>query len=144
MTQHQSDADPEQLVLRRKRHVQRVRDLIWTDGVDGGITVDAKRKLAIAAMSYWDVLRDYRDESVVDDDDWPDMQPIHSRIGETTKVAVEAPGFLDRGTTSKEVPAVAELDAATLIDITEQLDVVAAEMGFGVDISQSQSQMERR
>jgi len=138
MTADRNDVDPEQLVLRRKRHVQRVRDRIWAAGVDGGVSVNPKRKLATAAMSYWDVLQDYRDAPAVDDDDWPDMDPIHSRMGETTEIVTDAPGFRDRGTTTTAVPAVAELSADRLIEITEQLDVVAAELGFGVDIDDDQ------
>lgn len=138
MTADRNDVDPEQLVLRRKQHVQRARDRIWADGVAGGISVEAKRLLATATMSFWDVLQDYRDAPAIDDDDWPDMQPIHSRMGETTEIVTDAPGFRDRGTTTTTVPAVAELDADRLIAISEQLDEVAEELGFGVEIDADQ------
>jgi hypothetical protein len=133
MTGEKGGSDPEQLVLRRKQRVQRVRDRIWADGVDGERPVETKRQLAMAAISYWDVLRDYRDEPVIDNDDYPDMSPIYNRIGKTTEVIAESPGW-DRGSKVETVPAIAEIGAGELINITEQLDDVATALGFSADV----------
>lgn len=134
MTGDKRGSDPEQLVLRRKQRVQRVRDRIWADGVEGEYPVETKRQLAMVAMSYWDVLRDYRDEPVIDDGDYPDMSPIHNRIGKTTEVIAESPRR-GRGSKVETAPAIAEMGAGELINITEQLDDVATALGFSADVT---------
>jgi len=132
------DVNPEKIVLRRKQRVQRVRDEIWAEGIAGRHTAEAKQKLALAAMSYWDVLRDYRDESAVDADDYPDMSPVHSRIGKTTTVLTEAPGDTTN-MKSETAPMIADLDGDKLISITEQLDDVATALGFSADVGHTET-----
>jgi len=129
MTGRDHDVSPETLVLRRKRRVQQSRDRIYSEGVEGTLSIEAKRDLAKSAMSYWDVLRDYRDTDAIADREFPDVEPLRSRIGQTTDVVTDAEG-LGRGTTTESVPAIAELDGEYLIDVTQQLDDIATALGF--------------
>ena len=124
------DPQPKRLIYDIREHVQRVRNRFWEEGVNGQFNPQTKRLLATAAIQYWDVLYEFRDETVLNDGDFPDVSPVRSRIGETTEVLGES-NRRGGGQEMRTVPAVTELDDWYLIELTESLDDLAKRLGFG-------------
>lgn len=127
------DRAPRRLIHRKKQELQAVRDRFWEEGVGGDFNPQTKRYIATVALQFWDVLYEFRDESVLSDGDFPDMSPIRSRIGQHTKV----PSSSQRrssGQTLTSVPAIDELDGWYLIELTKELDAVANKLGFSAHV----------
>jgi hypothetical protein len=124
------DQQPKRLIYEMREHVQQVRNLVWDAGIDGELSVANKRRLAKAAIKYWDVLYEFRDESVLSEGDFPDIEPVRQRVGRKTEVPV-ASARRGGGEDMKPVPAVDELDDWFLIELTEDLDDLAKKLGFG-------------
>jgi sugar phosphate isomerase/epimerase len=124
------DPQPKRLIYEMRRRVQMARNRYWDEGVEGRTSPETKKSLAKAAVKYWDVLYEFRSETVLDDEDFPDMTEITSRLGQQTAVWVESAGR-KRGSVRKQQPAIAELDAEYLLELTEELDDLAKRLGFG-------------
>lgn len=120
---------PAGLIYDTREYVQEVRNHYWDTGVDGETSPEMKKHLAKAAIKYWDVLYEFRDETVLDDGDFPDIGPVRQRLGRQTEVIAESAGR-GRGMTTRQVPAVDELSAEYLLELTEQLDDLAKTLGF--------------
>lgn len=131
-----SDRAPKNIIYEMRRRVQATRNRYFEEGVDGPISSETHRQLAAKAVEYYDVLYEYRDERIVDDDDWPDISPIRSRIGRKTTQTISAAGRC-RSTSTIEVPAVTEVPAEQIIDITKELDDLAKKLGFSAAAKQA-------
>lgn len=126
----QSDREPRRMIYEIRRRVQAARNRYWTEGVDGSVSNETHRELAVAALQYHDVLHEFRGESIIDEGDFPDISPIEDRIGRKVNRPVQSPG-LGRPTESQPVPAVTEIGVEQLVQITEDLDDLAKKLGFG-------------
>jgi hypothetical protein len=118
-----------QKIRDRGEFVAEIRRALWERGSDGVFDERLKRKLAAAAVSYYEALQIYKGETVVDDDDFPDMRPIRDRMFREKRVRTRCKRAGD-GYTYKTVPAVSELNGEYIIDVTEQLDRLAKQLGF--------------
>jgi len=130
--QQQTDDDdpqPKRLIYEKKERLQQIRDRYWEEGVEGQRSNQTKRWLATVMLQFYDVLHEYRDETVLSDDDFPDISPIRERIGEQTTV-IQTSKRVGGGQTVETVPAINELSEAYLIDLSEQLDDLAKKLGF--------------
>jgi len=130
-----SDPQPTRMIYDMRRHVQQIRNRFWEEGVNGGFSPSTKRQLATAAIQYWDMLWEFRDESVLDDGDFPDISPIRSRIGRQTEVVAKSKR-LGQSTTLKTVPAITELSDWYLVELTEDLDDLAKKLGFAASVKE--------
>lgn len=132
------DRRPKQLIYEAKEYAHRARQQVNSDGIEyGNMPVSDKRLLAKAALKYWDVLHEFRDESVLSDGDVPDITPVRSRVGRTTERFVdsnEIGGDFD----TEDVPAVDELSGRYLYELTEQFDHMASELGFGASAARGE------
>ena len=124
-----SDPQPTRMIYDTRRYVQQIRNRFWEEGVNGGFSPSTKRDLATVAIQYWDMLCELRDESVLDDGDFPDITPIRSRIGRQTEVVTKSKR-LGQSTTLKTVPAITELSDWYLVELTQELDDLAKKLGF--------------
>jgi hypothetical protein len=75
------------------------------------------------------VLSNYEDETVLDDGDIPDIDPIRDRLGHTTTVVGQRAGR-GRGSQRQTVPAVDELDFWYLEGVANDLEAAAKKLGF--------------
>lgn len=124
------DPEPRRMIYEVRRRVQAARNLYWADGVDSNVSDQTHRELAIAALQYHDVLYEFRDESVLTERDWPDVEPLRQRVNKTVRRRQESEVFGEPSTV-KQVPAVRELSTEQLVQITEDLDDLAKKLGFG-------------
>lgn len=135
MNDERDDPQPKQLIYEMRRRVQRARNHYWRDGVNGQVSQDTHLELAEAVVEYWDVLYEFRDESILNEGDFPDIKEVRSRLGKTTQVPQEAPG----DTSNKELveqPAVMDIPTRRLVEISKRLDDLAKQLGFGASVSE--------
>lgn len=97
------------------------------------ITDELHRELATRVLQYADILRVFQTRV----DDFPDVDAVKQRMGQMEAFEVEAPGDT-RNTTVEQRPAVLSIDPADLIQMTNRLDEVASDLGFGADLDTDQ------
>jgi len=132
----EQDSQPKRLIYEMREHVQLARNRVWDAGIEGELSVRNKRMLAKAAIKYWDVLYEFREESVLSEGDFPDIAPVRQRVGRTTEMSGESPRR-GGGEQPETVPAIDELDDWYLIELTEALDDLAKKLGFGASATTS-------
>jgi len=130
-----STSHPLQLIYDVRRRVQAARSRYWAESVDSDVSETTHRALAVVAMQYHDALVEYRNELAQPEDDWPDISPIHDAMGKTIERRVQTdvanePSHIER------VPAVQTIPTDVIVQITEQLDDVANQLGFAADVDQ--------
>jgi hypothetical protein len=130
------DPQPKRRIQDRLDRLQDIRDQFWSEGAGGSFSPSTKRYIATVVMQVWDVLYQYRDESVLSEGDFPDISPVRDRLGRQQEVVVDSPR-LGEDHTVKTVPAVNELDDWYLIELSEQLDDLANTLGFGASATTS-------
>lgn len=123
---------PLRLIYDERRRVQEARNQYWHEAVRNDVSNETHQLLAAVAVEYFDVLYEFRAEAVLDEDDWPNIDQIRSRIGKTTTVKSQAPGR-SAAMTHKEVPAVTEVPPEEIIRITKELDDLAKTLGFAAE-----------
>jgi hypothetical protein len=92
------------------------------------ITKELHRELASRVLQYADVLRVFQDRI----DDFPNVDRVRQKMGQMEPVEVEAPGDT-RNRIVEEQPAVLSIDADDLLQMTNELDDIAQQLGFGAD-----------
>jgi len=140
MSDERDDPEPRRMIYEIRRRVQAARNQYWADGVDAEVSDRTHRELAIAALQYYDVLYEFRDESVLEEDDWPDVEVLRERVGKTVRRRERSDVF-GEGTTVREVPAVSEVPVADIVDMTENLDDLAKTLGFGAEAVSGDSEL---
>jgi hypothetical protein len=126
---------PSQMIGKKRQRAAKLRDLYIRQAIDDDVSDELVKELASVCLEYWSLLREFRDEPAVDDDDFPDVKPIRSRLGEKTQVRAESKS---RGHdyTYEKVPAVLELDPEYLFELTHALDDLSQQLGFGAAAAQ--------
>lgn len=86
-----------------------------------------------------DHLRQFEDERALEGDDFDTIlqyvREIESRFGETVSVQVEASGDT-HATVAERRPAVTEISPDALIDLTQKIEKVIKQLGFGAKAKQ--------
>jgi len=126
---------PLQLIHDVRRRVQAARSRYWAESVDCDVTEPTHRDLAVVAMQYHDTLVEYRDEPAIQDADWPDISPIQDAMGETIVQRTECQ-VANEPSQIEEIPAIQTVPTDDIVDITEQLDDIANQLGFAADVEQ--------
>jgi len=130
-----SDPQPARMIHDIRRHVKQVRFQYVDELRDCRLSTQTKRELASAALKYWDVLYEHRNESILDDSDIPDLSPIEDRLGETVQVRVSSKR-LGQKTTTKQVPAIDGLNPEFILEATRKLDDMAKKLGFAASVEE--------
>jgi len=127
------DSQPRRIVYAQKEQAIAARNHYRMVEYDGTVDDATHRQLAVSALQYYDVLREYDDEPVVSASDWPDVTVIRERIGETIRREVPSDVF-GESTKTDDIPAIKTVPAAELVDVINQLDKVANKLGFGAGV----------
>jgi len=115
------NTNPEQIINDARHQCHQIRAQYWAEGVEGDqISQQTHLALAQSVLRYHDALYEFRN----DVDELPDIEPLLSRVGDTTQIVVERPGRC-RGTKTKEAPAVLELPPEQIIEMAKDLDDAA-------------------
>ncbi len=122
---------PSRMIGKQRQRIQKYRREVQRALSSGSLSGEMHDDFAVEVLAYFDVLREFRDESSLQDAGLPDVSPIRERLGFTVQVTVDAPGFRRRGQKRQEVPAVRELDIDHLIRLSHELDDSAQALGFG-------------
>lgn len=130
------DPQPKRMIYEIRRRVQAARNQYWAEGVDGEISNQTHRELAIACLQYYDVLYEFRGESVLDEGDFPDISIIRDRVGHRVPQRQEQPG-LSRPAKTTMVPAVTMVPVDRILDLTEDLDDLAKKLGFAAKAAET-------
>jgi len=130
MSNERDDPEPRRMIYEVRRRVQAARNRYWADGVDSDLSSETHRELAITALQYYDVLYEFRDESIISERDWPDVDPLRDSVNKTVKVEQESNIFGEPDQID-DVPAVQTLSVEYLVELTEDLDDLAKKLGFG-------------
>ena len=117
----------EQMIIAQRERVNAVRSQFAGEGVYAQMSEDTHLQLARVTVEYWQLLREYRDEPVLEE--FPDISPLRQRLGRRTQV-VERSAGLNRGATHASKPAVLEVSIDTILDLLDELDAVANTLGF--------------
>jgi len=92
------------------------------------ITKELHRELAARVLQYADVLRVFQDRI----DDFPNVDHVRQKLGQMDRVESEAPGDT-HNVIVEEQPAVLSIDPDDLLAMTDRLDEIAQQLGFGAD-----------
>ena len=122
------DTRAKQLIQDRLERLEETLDVFSRQGVDASLSPELKREIAACIVDVHRQLSKYTDEAVLSDGDIPDISPVYNRLGKTTEVTTSAPGFRRRGTTTKQVPAVDELNFHYLVNVADQLETAAKKL----------------
>lgn len=102
----------------------------WSEeGTEGYTSPDTHKQLAKAAVSYHRVLKEYQGESVVKDDEFPDISWLEERLGETIQRTSPAPGR-SRTATVEKVPAVTEIPVEKIMETIDELHSFREKLGM--------------
>jgi hypothetical protein len=126
----EGDAQPKTLIYDVRRHVQEVRSQFYEEQIGGSVSLQTRRQLAAAAVTYYDVLWEHRDEGAVGSR-WDDagVDWIRNALGATRTVQVATPGDT-ANTRTEERPALQAIDPTRVVDVTKRLDEIAKALGF--------------
>lgn len=125
MSEGRSGSQSEQLIDETQVYVDKVRGEFLNNGYDASL----KPSMADAIIRYWSVLYKYRDETILNEGDFPDVSPVRERIGASINRVVDAPGRR-RGKTTSAEPAVNELSGDYMVELSFELDALAKKLGF--------------
>ena len=125
-----SHSQPLRMIYDTRRHVEEVRFQFIDEYRDCRLTTRTKRELASAALKYWSVLHEHRNDTAIDAEDLPDVSPSRERLGKQTRVRVPSKR-LGKDKTTTYVPAIDELNPEYVIEVTRELDDLANKLGFG-------------
>lgn len=118
-----------QIIYDTRRELQRTRNQYWREGVYGELSEATHLELAEKTIEFYDVLYEFRDESIIADNEFPDISELRSCIGRTTTIPDEAPGDTNN-LEGIQVPAALQIPADRIYDKSKELDDLAKQLGF--------------
>ena len=122
---------PSQMIGEKRRRASKLRDMYYRQSVETDVSNELIKELASVCIEYWSVLREFRDEPAVEDEDYPDVEPIRKRLGRESERITKSSGTWDNELTYKKGPAVLELKPEYLVELTHELDDLSQILGFG-------------
>lgn len=126
---------PVRMIGQHRKRIQEYRRRIQRLHADREVSGRMHDDFAVEVIGYYDVLREFRGADAIADGDLPDITPLRSRLGKTTRVIQSGPmGF---GDSYQEVPAVREVSLERLVQLSHQLDDAAQKLGFGAKAVQT-------
>lgn len=127
------DPRARRLIMEIRHRVQASRNQVWHELVNyGGVSDSSKRDLATAAVQYWDVLSEFRDDRA---DEWDEEGVDDLKTLLTEEVPVEVPSSgRSRATNTELRPAIVQVQPTALIEATKRLDKLAKSLGFSAAV----------
>jgi len=141
VTQMASDtasSQPRRVVYDQKEQARAARNQYLLLKYEGYVDEDIHRQLAVSALQYYDVLREYEDKPILSSSDWPDVSAIRDRLGDTVTRKVRSDVFGEE-TTIETVPAIKAVPADEIVDVINQLDKITNKLGFGAGVDQKRT-----
>jgi hypothetical protein len=132
--QRPNDNEALQVARERAREVRRQFVREWNK--DGHVSDRSKIRAGEVAVDYRDVLIDYKPQVATPPWDERELDWIMDYVGRHTTVKVDSPG-VGRGTVEQSKPAITQIDARKLYELTKRLDQIWRELGFGADVDES-------
>jgi len=127
---------PSQMIGEKRRRASKLRDAYIRQSVENDVSNELIKELASVCIEYWSVLREFRDEPIVGDEDYPDVEPIRKRLGLESERITKSSGTWDNEWTCEKGPAVLELNPEYLLELTHALDDLSQKLGFGAAAAQ--------
>lgn len=121
------------IVFETRRELQRVRNQYWREGVYGEVSEQTHLELAEKTIEMYDVLFEYRGESVLSKEDFPDMSELRSCIGRMTTIYSNAAGDTPN-VEPQRVPAVLQIPVDRIYEKSKELDDLANQLGFSAEV----------
>jgi len=125
------DRQPKELIYEMRRQMQAARNRYWQQQVTGSISEQVHQELATRLVQYHDVLHEFRDHA----NDWPDISAVRERLGREVEVQTEGTG-LGRGWQLERRPAITQIPAEQLVEMSKQLDDIACDLGFSAPVTE--------
>jgi len=123
------DTHSKELIQERQKRLESVLDMFTHRAADVSLTPEMKREVAVHVVNFHRVLSKFEGESVLSDDDIPDISPISDRLGRTTSI-VRSRSRLGGGWESEQVPKINELDFWYLKEVADELEQAAKKLGY--------------
>jgi hypothetical protein len=123
------DTRSKRLIQDRQERLEAVLDMFSQQAAEVTLSPQMKREIAVHIVNYHRVLSKFEGESVLSDDDIPDISPIRDRLGRTTST-VTSKATLGGGWQSDDVPKIDELDFWYLESVANELEAAAKKLGF--------------
>jgi len=128
-----AEGEPRRLIYRVRERVHEARAELRSEMYLGHVSVESKKNFASVLLVYYDVLKEHRDEQVLDPPwsergvDWLDMA-----ARETVSVTTAKDGWVP-GKETKTRSRLATASADQLLDAGDALDSIAKDLGFGAE-----------
>jgi hypothetical protein len=118
------------MIQRVREQAQQARSEYHAATVQGGVSDQVRRRLAWAALDYYDTLSEFDDQQHVQELWQADsLQQLAEAAETSVSVPSDSPGD-STSTGTDQVPAVLFLDAKTIYEAVKQLDKIAYRLGF--------------
>jgi hypothetical protein len=128
-----NDGEPRKLIYRVRERVHEARAELRSEMYLGKVSVQAKKNFASVLLVYYDILKEHRDEQILDPSweergvDWLDQAARQTVTEERSRDGV-LPG---KQTQTRSRLAAASADQ--LLDVGDALDEIAKELGFSAE-----------
>ena len=118
--------EPEHIINQARYRCYQARSRYWAEMVDTAqCSRDTHVTLSHAVLAYYDAMMEFE----ADLNGLPDIEPLMSRVGKKTEIRTESKRR-GGGMTIEEVPAVLDVPAEQLIEMSKQLDDAAQQLDF--------------
>jgi len=133
------DSQPRRLVYMARHHMQAARNQYLSEMVQGGVSPQTKRQLATAAIQFYDVLWEHREERIVAEK-WEELavDQLKDALGSTVTVEQSVPGDTTN-TRTVQRPAITQIDGQRIFEESKKLDQLAKELGFSAKIREQEA-----
>lgn len=120
------NTQPEHIINTARYRCYQARSRYWAEMVDSGLcSNDTHVTLSHAVLAYYDALMQFE----ADLNGLPDIEPLMSRVGKKAEIRTESKRR-GGGMAIEEVPAVLDVPAEQLIEMSKQLDDAAQQLDF--------------
>jgi hypothetical protein len=128
-----AEGEPRRLIYRVRERVHEARAELRSEMYLGRVSVESKKNFASVLLVYYDVLKEHRDEQVLDPPwsergvDWLDRAARQTVTSERSRAGVLP------GTETETRSRLATASADQLLDAGDALDSIAKDLGFGAE-----------
>jgi hypothetical protein len=139
-SQDNNTTNPERLVYETRKEAKEIRQIATRQLMRyGQLNAGTHLDLAEVVIEYEQTLREFDDDPVVDDSDYPNIEPLKQAAGRQTERTVTTSGQWVGSVHTERQPMVLNFPAEQLIRVINQLDQLARKIGFSALDRQHQS-----
>jgi len=126
--------NPERLVYETRKEAKEIRQIATRQLMRyGQLNAGTHLDLAEVVIEYEQTLREFDDDPVVDDSDYPNIEPLKQAAGRQTERTVTTSGQWVGSVHTERQPMVLNFPADQLIRVINELDHLARELGFSAE-----------